>query len=225
MSRSAGFILLAFGLAGTSLCNAQGTNQLLPQNNETTINTEYTDAELGDYGFTASELTTYKARLNTKAGRWWGQLSPMEMMMYSATTEIERKRFARMYLESMHPKSLAERDATVTMYQVARDIHKEKSGLVQFPKQSKTVLKRPVLFVQLACVECKKDVIELVNASEEVLDIYIAGLNKSDNPKDQLVAWARSMRLPPTQITLNEDKGIYQRRYGKPLNRLHLVHQ
>jgi len=189
---------------------------------ENTRYTEYTERELEEYGFTTADLASYHARLQSKAGRWWGHLSPMELMMYSAESDLERRRFARMYLESMHPKSLAERDAVVTLYAVARDMYKEKVTNVLPVKRS---LRRPILFVDLNCDDCKADVIELVQAADAVLDIYVTGLDRSKDRNAQLIHWARSMQLPPSRITLNADRGIYQQRYGQPLDRLHLVSQ
>jgi len=83
---------------------------------------EYTDAQLVSFGFTKKELGEYEKRLNSIEGKWWGHLSPMEMMMYSAKTENERRRFAKMYLTSNNPKAQAERKSAIAMYSAAREI-------------------------------------------------------------------------------------------------------
>lgn len=221
-------LVLLLVVASLGLFSTVGVAQsdLRPETDQTTTidRIQFTDAELADFGFTPAELDIYKKRMQSTPGRWWGQLSPMELMMYSSTTEVERKRFARLYLESLHPKVLAERDAAVTMYQVAREIHKEQRGVTPV-SMTKRSLKRPVLFVDVGCESCKKDVIELVEASDSILDIYVLGVDRAEDVNQQLIRWARSMRLPPKRITLNDDNGIYQRRYGQALDKLHLVNQ
>jgi len=189
---------------------------------QTTQSLRFTDAELLEYGFSTQDLATYKDRLTGRAGRWWGHLSPLEMMMYSAVDDAERRRYAKMYLQSSYPKAQAERDAAATMYQVARELFTEQSGKRQFGGRS---TKRPALFVSIACEDCKKDVVELVAATDGVMDIYVTNLAVDRPIKDQLISWASSMRLPSSKVTLNEDKGIYLKRFGSPLDRFHLVTQ
>jgi len=222
-------LICAMGLLGvvilTMSAHAQTTATLAGTERAIVGHAEHTEAELLDYGFTARDLENYRARMTTRAGRWWGHLSPMEMMMYSAETADERHRFARMYLQTLHPKSLAERDAGVVMYQEARALYQEQRGMVRFSNSALMEQIRPALFVRFDCESCKQDVIELIAASDTKVDVYLTGIDSEKDVNAQLIAWARSMQLPPQKVTLNDDRGIYQRQFGQPLERLQLVTQ
>ena len=70
--------------------------------------------------------------------------------MYSAKTEAERKRFARMYLSTHNPKAQAERKSAIAMYEVARDIiaNELTQSLASVPSTTMA------LFVNANCIDC-----------------------------------------------------------------------
>lgn len=167
---------------------------------------EYTDPQLLSFGFTKKELGDYAKRLNSIEGKWWGHLSPMEMMMYSAKTEGERRRFAKMYLTSNNPKAQAERKSAVAMYSAAREILAEEltdslNGITSKPT---------ILFVNVDCNDCAGEVRSVVANANQKVDIYVTSLNRELDIKKQLVNWASALSLPHNKVTLNDDKGIYQ---------------
>lgn len=180
---------------------------------------EYTDSQLMDFGFTQKELSEYARRLNSLEGKWWGHLSPMEMMMYSAKTEGERRRFAKMYLISNNPKAQAERKSAIAMYSAAREIlaeelNKSLSGLTSKPT---------ILFVNVDCNDCASEIKSVVANADQKVDIYVTNLNRKLNIKKQLVSWASALSLPHNKVTLNDDKGIYQNSYGQALSRIKVI--
>lgn len=180
---------------------------------------EYTDSQLERFGFTANDLKEYKQRLNSLEGKWWGHLSPMEMMMYSAKNEIERRRFAKMYLTSNNPKAQAERKSAVAMYSAAREILAD-----ELTESLSEVSPKPIiLFVNVDCSDCASEVKAVVSDSDHKVDIYVTSLNRKLDIEKQLVNWASALNLPHKKVTLNDDKGIYQNSYGQKLSRLKVI--
>lgn len=182
---------------------------------------EYTDSQLERFGFTHEDLSNYAKRLNTIEGMWWGHLSPMEMMMYSAKTENERRRFAKMYLSSNNPKAQAERKSAIAMYSIAREIYAD-----GFANSYPDVKPKPIiLFVNVDCQDCARDVTSVVVGANRQVDIYVTNLKPDSDVKSQLIRWASALNLPHQKVTLNNDKGIYQRSYGHALSRLKVIEE
>ena len=182
---------------------------------------EYTDAQLVSFGFTKKELDDYAKRLNSIEGKWWGHLSPMEMMMYSAKTESERRRFAKMYLTSNNPKAQAERKSAIAMYSAAREIMADEL----YESFSEGVSKQTILFVNVDCNDCANEVKTVVANANQKVDIYVTNLNRKLAIEKQLVTWASALSLPHKKVTLNDDKGIYQKSYGHNLSRLKVIEE
>lgn len=182
---------------------------------------EYTDAQLESFGFTNKELGEYTKRLNSIEGAWWGHLSPMEMMMYSAKTEKERSRFAKMYLTSNNPKAQAERKSAIAMYSAAREIMADELS----ESFSEVISKPTILFVNADCKDCASEVKLVVANANQKVDIYVTNLNRKLAIEKQLVTWASALSLPHKKVTLNDDKGIYQKSYGHTLSRLKVIEE
>jgi integrating conjugative element protein (TIGR03759 family) len=182
---------------------------------------EYTDSQLMSFGFTQKELSDYAKRLNSIEGKWWGHLSPMEMMMYSAKTEGERRRFAKMYLKSNNPKAQAERKSAIAMYSAAREILADE--LIDSLNDIKA--KPTILFVNVDCNDCASEIKSVVANANQKVDIYVTSLNRKLDIKQQLVNWASVLSLPHNKVTLNDDKGIYQNSYGQTLSRLKVIEE
>lgn len=182
---------------------------------------EYTDAQLVSFGFTKKELGEYTKRLNSIEGTWWGHLSPMEMMMYSAKTDSERSRFAKMYLTSNNPKAQAERKSAIAMYTAAREIMANELS----ESFSEVVSKPIILFVNVDCNDCASEVKKVVANADQKVDIYVTNLNRKLAIEKQLVTWASALSLPHKKVTLNDDKGIYQKSYGHTLSRLKVIEE
>ena len=182
---------------------------------------EYTDAQLVSFGFTKKELGEYEKRLNSIEGKWWGHLSPMEMMMYSAKTENERRRFAKMYLTSNNPKAQAERKSAIAMYSAAREIMADELS----ESLSEVVTKPTILFVNVDCSDCASEVKAVVANAKQKVDIYVTNLNRELAIETQLVKWASALSLSHKKVTLNDDKGIYQKSYGHSLSRLKVIEE
>lgn len=180
---------------------------------------EYTDSQLMSFGFTQQELSDYAQRLNSIEGQWWGHLSPMEMMMYSAKTEGERSRFAKMYLTSNNPKAQSERKSAVAMYSAAREILADEltHSLADIPSNP------TIVFVNIDCTDCAQEVQSVVAQANQKVDIYVTNLNRKLDIKNQLVKWASALNLPHHKVTLNDDKGIYKNSYGQTLSRLKVI--
>lgn len=178
----------------------------------------YTDQQLSEYGLTEIDIASYHRYLQGKEGKWWGHLSPIELMMYAAETEQERIRFARLYLTSTFPKALAERDAMRTMYRVSREILIEQIG-----SDGVHIQKRPLLFVNLNCESCQSEVTTLINEAGGIVDIYVTELDPDQKPDAQLITWAQSLALPANKVTLNDDRGIFQKKFGYRLERYYAV--
>jgi len=182
---------------------------------------EYTESQLMSFGFTQKNLKGYRKLLNSIEGKWWGHLSPMEMMMYSAKTESERRRFAKMYLTSNNPKAQAERKSAIAMYSAAREIMADELA----DSFSSVGLKPAILFVNMNCKDCASEVKSLVARASQKVDIYVTNLNRNLDVNTQLVNWASALSLPHKKVTLNDDKGIYQSSYGHALNRLKVIEE
>lgn len=182
---------------------------------------DYSDAELEQFGFTRNDLKNYSKRLNSIEGKWWGHLSPMEMMMYSAKTEVERRRFAKMYLTTNNPKAQAERKSAIAMYSIAREIIANELEGTLSQANSRNI----ILFVNVDCADCAGEVKSLVSEAAQKVDIYVTNLNAKLNIKNQLVNWARALDLPHQKVTLNDDKGIYLKSYGQTLDRLKVIQE
>jgi integrating conjugative element protein (TIGR03759 family) len=212
------FVVLAclVGFASNALAQS-----LLTPSSLSVSRIEYTDSQLMSFGFTHKELTEYQKRLNSLEGKWWGHLSPMEMMMYSAKTEDERRRFAKMYLTSNNPKAQAERKSAIAMYSAAREIMAEELTESLADMGSKPT----ILFVNVDCKDCANEVKSLVANAKQKVDIYVTNLNRKLDITNQLVTWARGLNLPHKKVTLNDDKGIYQNSYGHTLSRLKVVEE
>lgn len=180
---------------------------------------KYTNFELEGFGFTQKDLGEYEKRLSSIEGKWWGHLSPMEMMMYSAKTEVERRRFAKMYLTSYNPKAQAERKSAIVMYAAAREIFADELTGSFSESPSNPI----VLFVNVNCNDCAADVKSIVADAIQKVDIYVTHLNRKLDIKAQLVAWASDLSLPYKKVSLNDDNGIFQRSYGYELNRIKVV--
>jgi len=215
------FLTLIFSASGLILylaseASAQ-TRQAISSTNVSRI--EYTDSQLVSFGFSQKELSEYAKRLKSIEGKWWGHLSPMEMMMYSAKTESERRRFAKMYLTTNNPKAQAERKSAIAMYSAARDIMADE--LVD--SFSSVGSKPTVLFVNVDCTDCASEVKTAVAEANQKVDIYVTNLNQTLDIKKQLIKWASALSLPHRKVTLNDDKGIYQRSYGTKLSRVKVI--
>jgi len=201
-------------------------NEALAQTPQTTSSSnvsriEYTDSQLVSFGFSQKELDEYAKRLNSIEGKWWGHLSPMEMMMYSAKTEGERRRFAKMYLTTNNPKAQAERKSAIAMYSAAREIMAD-----ELVDSFSSVASKPIiLFVNVDCTDCASEVKTVVAEATQKVDIYVTNLNQKLDIKKQLVTWASALSLPHKKVTLNDDKGIYQNSYGSQLSRLKVIEQ
>lgn len=182
---------------------------------------EYTNSELASFGFTKKELGDYAKRLDSIEGKWWGHLSPMEMMMYSAKTEGERNRFAKMYLTTNNPKAQAERKSAIAMYSAAREIMANELVSAYPTEQTKPT----VLFVNVNCNDCAAEVKSVVGDANQKVDIYVTNLNEKLDVNEQLVKWASALSLPHQKVTLNDDKGIFQRSYGYGLSRLKVIRE
>ena len=181
----------------------------------------YSNSQMLDMGLTASDIAQYQSQRETVKGLWWGHMSPVEFLMYSSEDENERKRFAKLYLSSNLPKAVAERDAMVTMYEMAREVYAEQYGLV-----SNDESKRPALFVNIACSDCSDEVVDIINLSQIKVDVYLTGLTalSDENEKQQaMINWARELNIHPKKITLNDDNGIYEQLNHQPLVSYHLM--
>lgn len=180
---------------------------------------EYTNSELESFGFTQKDLAEYGKRLNSIEGKWWGHLSPMEMMMYSAKTEIERRRFAKMYLTSNNPKAQAERKSAIAMYAAAREVFADELTNSFSESPSNPI----VLFVNVNCKDCATEVKSFVADAIQKVDIYVTHLNRKLDINTQLVDWASDLSLPYKKVSLNDDNGIFQRSYGYELGRFRVI--
>ena len=215
------FLILIFSASGfflylASEASAQ-TRQATSLSNVSRI--EYTDSQLVSFGFSQKDLGEYAKRLNSIEGKWWGHLSPMEMMMYSAKTEGERRRFAKMYLTTNNPKAQAERKSAIAMYSAAREIMAD-----ELVDSFSSVASKPIiLFVNVDCTDCASEVKTVVAEATQKVDIYVTNLNQTLDIKKQLIKWASALSLPHKKVTLNDDKGIYQRSYGTKLSRLKVI--
>ena len=216
------------GVFGLVVCSVSIAQTSLPapvvmgvQSNAAAVKQTYTDAELVSAGLSEADMAVYRTRMKTQKGQWWGHVSPAEFMMYSSESDDERKRFAKLYLESNFPKALAERDAIEAMYQVARDIYAKQIGA-----DARPIAKRPALFINIACEDCKPSVLDLITSSESIVDIYLTGLSSElsvELRNETMIDWARSLQLDPKRITLNDDNGLYERKMGVLLDQFHLV--
>lgn len=199
---------------------ASAQTQKMPTSS-TVSRIEYTESQLMSFGFTQKELSDYAKRLNSIEGKWWGHLSPMEMMMYSAKTEGERRRFAKMYLTSNNPKAQAERKSAIAMYSAAREILADELT----DSLNDTTSKPTILFVNVDCNDCASEIKSVVTNADQKVDIYVTNLNRKLDIKNQLVNWASALSLPHNKVTLNDDKGIFKSSYGQTLSRLKVIEE
>lgn len=182
----------------------------------------YTKAELNNFGLNDADISSYKKKMKTVEGQWWGHLSPMEFLMFASKDQKAKKRFAKMYLKSNYPKVKAERDALLAMKEVSRELVAENfEGIANeingaLEERSKNGPKLAVLFVDFQCEKCKKETFDIVNKSKSKLDIYFTNA-PIKNFKNSLINWARSANLPSTKVTLNADGGRYYKRFKKNL--------
>ena len=212
---------LLFGIVFTFASTVVAEPKIAPELESTFERIEYTESQLSDFGFDKNDLKEYKRRLNTIEGQWWGHLSPMEMMMYSAKTEDERRRFAKMYLTSNNPKAQAERKSAIAMYSAAREILADQLS----DSLSDLTSKPTILFVNVDCKDCASEVRSVVAGANQKVDIYVTSLNRKLDIEKQVVSWASALNLPPNKVTLNDDKGIFQRSYGQRLSRLKVIEE
>ena len=220
MKRFLNIFVYCFVCASISLGKA--SEQKLPALSTPSVSrVEYTDSQLVGFGFTQKELSDYSNRLKSIEGKWWGHLSPMEMMMYSAKTENERRRFAKMYLTSNNPKAQAERKSAIAMYSAAREIMANE--LVD--SFSRVAPNPTILFVNVGCEDCASEVKSVVSKASQKVDIYVTNLNRELDISKQLINWASALSLPHNKVTLNDDKGIYQGSYGHTLKRLKVIEE
>lgn len=215
-----GLMFIASWLFMTSANEASAQTQNM-QASPTVSRIEYTDSQLIGFGFTQKELTDYAKRLNSIEGKWWGHLSPMEMMMYSAKTEGERRRFAKMYLTSNNPKAQAERKSAIAMYSAAREILADELT----DSLNDTTSKPTILFVNVDCNDCASEIKSVVTNADQKVDIYVTNLNRKLDIKNQLVNWASALSLPHNKVTLNDDNGIFISSYGQTLSRLKVIEE